>query len=120
VRRRGKTRFSAHATQLPLHLIDGTESAVVRAYRTIRSELALTVTAWRKKPEIIALNKSDAIPKTALAAKRESLEKASGANSFTMFGVSGEGVEEVLVRLLVRWRNRAATRPCAPKRQWSP
>jgi GTP-binding protein len=97
------TRFLGHAerTSVILHLIDGTESEIVRAYRIIRAELDTYGHGLQEKPEIIVLNKSDAIAKSALARKTAALEKASGAKVFVMSGVSGEGVEEVL-RALAR------------------
>ena len=42
-------------------------------------------TAWRK-PEIVALNKVDAIPKAQLAKKRAALEKACGHKVFVISG----------------------------------
>jgi GTP-binding protein len=118
------TRFLGHAerTGVILHLIDGTQSEIVRAYRTIRRELASYGHRLDEKAEIIALNKSDAIPKAALAKKQTSLEKASGTKVFVMSGVSGEGVTEVL-RALARGvdKSRGKTRaPKEPEKAWSP
>src|SRR6476659_8741057 len=58
-------KFLGHAerTSVILHLVDGTESAVVRAYRTIRAELAGYGHGMEEKPQIIVLNKSDAVTK---------------------------------------------------------
>ena len=44
--------------------------------------------ASREKPEIVALNKIDAIPKAALAKKRAALEKASGHKVHLISGVT--------------------------------
>ena len=94
-------KFLGHAerTSVILHLIDGTESAVVRAYRTIRAELAGYGHGMEEKPEIVVLNKSDAVTKPMLARKKAALEKASGEKVFVMSGVSGEGVDDVLAAL---------------------
>ena len=45
-------RFLGHVERCTalLHLIDATQDDVVHAYQTIRSELALMMTGWRKKP----------------------------------------------------------------------
>ena len=96
-------RFLGHAERCSviLHLIDGTESEIVRAYRTIRGELEAYGHGLDEKPEILVLNKSDAIEKSALARKKAALEKASGSRVFVISGVSGEGIDEVL-RALVR------------------
>ena len=116
-------KFLGHAerTSVVLHLIDGTEAAVVRAYRTIRKELASYGHGLADKPEIIALNKSDAVTKPMLSRKKAALEKASGAKVFVMSGVSGEGVDDVLGALARQVeKSRLKARPAAPARAWSP
>ncbi|HEX3483539.1 MAG TPA: GTPase ObgE [Micropepsaceae bacterium] len=118
------TRFLGHAerTSVILHLIDGTQSELVRAYRTIRKELGSYGHGLDEKSEVVVLNKSDAIPKAALAKKRASLEKASGQKVLVMSGVSGEGVDEVL-RALARKVDSARSKERAisePKSSWAP
>jgi GTP-binding protein len=95
------TKFLGHAerTSVVLHLIDGTQSEIARAYKTIRGELESYGHGLEEKPEIVVLNKADAIPKAALAKKRASLEKVSGQKVLVMSGVSGEGVDDVLAML---------------------
>jgi GTP-binding protein len=117
-------RFLGHAERCGaiLHLIDGTESELVRAYRTIRGELEAYGHALGDKPEIIALNKIDAIPKAALTRKKSALEKASGAKVFLMSGVTGEGVDDVLramAREIVKRRQRER-RAGKQEQAWSP
>jgi GTP-binding protein len=117
-------RFLGHAerTSVILHLIDGTESAVVKAYRTIRAELASYGHGLAEKPEILVLNKSDAVTKAMLARKRATLEKASGQKVFVMSGVSGEGIDTVLAALAnAVERSRKAARAEEPAAQsWAP
>jgi GTP-binding protein len=70
----------------------------------------------------VALNKIDAIAKSALAKKKASLEKASGRKVHLVSGVSGEGIHDVLraaAREIVKRRkmqNPEAGRP----RAWTP
>ena len=116
-------KFLGHAerTSVILHLIDGTEAAVVRAYRTIRTELASYGHGLEEKPEVIALNKSDAVSKPMLARKRAALEKASGRKVFVMSGVSGEGVDAVLTALAATIeKSRGKTRAKTVARTWAP
>jgi GTP-binding protein len=118
------TRFLGHAerTSVILHLIDGTESAVVRAYRTIRAELAAYGQVLEEKPEVLALNKSDALSKSVLQKKKSALEKASGSKVFIMSGVSGEGVDQVLhalARAVETSRGKRKQRR-APEQSWAP
>ena len=96
-------RFLGHAERCSviLHLIDGTEKEIVRAYKTIRGELEAYGHDLAGKPEILVLNKIDAIDNSALARKKASLEKASGAKVFTISGVTGDGAPAVL-RALVK------------------
>src|SRR5271167_339180 len=58
-------QFLGHAERcgVVLHLIDGTQSEIVRAHKTIRHELEAYGHGLAGKPEIVALNKIDAIPK---------------------------------------------------------
>src|SRR5476649_1904606 len=91
-------RFLGHAERCAsiLHLIDGTGDAIAKTYKTIRAELEAYGNGLDEKPEIVALNKVDAIPAEELAKKRAALEKASGAKVFLLSGVSGKGVNDVL------------------------
>jgi len=91
-------RFLGHAERCAsiLHLIDGTSDAVAKAYKTIRAELEAYGQGLDEKPEIVALNKVDAIPQAELAKKRSSLEKACGHKVHVISGVSGEGINTVL------------------------
>jgi GTP-binding protein len=116
-------RFLGHAERcrVILHLVDGTEREIARAYRGIRAELEAYGHGLAAKPEIVALNKIDAIAKAALSRKRAALEKASGAEVYLLSGVSGEGVPEVL-RALARavGRRRSAARTRSPRATWTP
>jgi GTP-binding protein len=96
-------QFLGHAERCGavLHLVDGTQSAIVGAYRTIRGELEAYGHNLGEKTEIVVLNKADAIEKSVLARKVSALEKACGSRVFVMSGVSGEGVNDVL-RALAR------------------
>jgi GTP-binding protein len=91
-------RFLGHAERCSviLHLVDGTQSGIVDAYRTIRGELQMYGHGLAEKPEILVLNKTDAIEKSALSRKRAALAKACGGEVLTMSGVSGDGVQDVL------------------------
>src|SRR5262252_4519186 len=57
------TRFLGHVERCAviLHLVDGTLEDVVGAYRTIRQELAKYGHGLADKPEIVGLNKIDAV-----------------------------------------------------------
>ena len=117
-------KFLGHAERcnVILHLVDGTQSEIVRAYKTVRGELEAYGHGLSDKPEILALNKIDAIPKAQISKKRAALERASGAPVSLMSGVSGQGVEDVL-RVLVREiaeQRKSRGHAARPERAWSP
>ena len=95
------TRFLGHVERCAviLHLIDATEEDVVGAYRTIRRELAAYGHGLVDKPEIIGLNKADAVAPAEIKAKRAKLKRAAKREIMVLSGVSGAGVPEVLSAL---------------------
>jgi GTP-binding protein len=94
-------RFLGHVERCAviLHLVDGTEEDVVGNYRVLRRELERYGHGLPEKPEIIGLNKADAVPTAELAAKRRKLQRASKCPVLTLSGVSGKGVPETLAAL---------------------
>jgi GTP-binding protein len=116
-------RFLGHAERCAtiLHLIDGTCGRVADTYRTIRGELEAYGHGLAEKPEIVALNKADAIPRAALAKKKSSLEKACGGQVHVISGVSGAGIDTVL-RAMAKTIKDARRTPREKKRQtgWTP
>lgn len=100
-------RFLGHAERCAsiLHLIDATADAVVKSYKLIRAELEAYGHGLAEKPEIVALNKMDAVPKAQLAKKRAALEKACGHKVHVISGVTGEGIQTVL-RAMARQINK--------------
>jgi GTP-binding protein len=94
------TRFLGHVERCAviLHLIDGTEEDVVGAYRTIRHELAGYGHGLADKPEIVGLNKIDAIDPDAVAEKCRALTRTArpGSSVLPLSGVSGAGVAPLL------------------------
>ncbi len=91
-------RFLGHVERCAvlLHLIDGAAGHVVDAWRTIRHELAEYGGGLADKPEIIVLNKTDAMTPREFSSRRAALAKASGAVVMGISAVSGQGVPEVL------------------------
>jgi GTP-binding protein len=91
-------RFLGHVERCAvlLHLVDGAAGDVVRAWRTVREELVEYGGGLAEKPEIIALNKADAMTPREASARRAALAKASGRPVFVVSAVAGQGVREVL------------------------
>ena len=91
-------RFLGHVerTKILLHLIDATEEDVVKSYKTIRAELRAYGNGLNRKPEIIALNKCDALDAATIKRKRAALERASKKKVHAISAVSKDGVQAVL------------------------
>jgi GTP-binding protein len=92
------TRFLGHVERSAslIHLIDGTQEDVARAYRIIRGELDAYGEGLADKTEILALNKIDALSPEEREEKAAELEAAAGRRPMLVSGVSGEGVTELL------------------------
>jgi GTPase len=109
------TRFLGHVERCAviLHLVDGTLDDVGAAYRAIRKELAAYGHALTDKPEIVALNKTDAIAAGAVPTKIRALRRAAkpGTDILPLSGATGGGAPEVVSRLFASLaRHRADAR----------
>ena len=95
-------RFLGHVERCAvlLHLIDGAAGRVVQAWRTVRDELEAYGGGLAEKPELLVLNKSDAMTPREVSSRRAALERASGQDVLLMSGVSGAGVPEMLRHLM--------------------
>jgi GTP-binding protein len=95
------TRFLGHVERCAvlLHLIDGSQADPVAAYQTVRAELEEYGGGLVDKPEILALNKTDAMTPQARSSRVKALERATGRPVRLISGATGEGVPETL-RLL--------------------
>ncbi|PKQ07489.1 MAG: GTPase ObgE [Alphaproteobacteria bacterium HGW-Alphaproteobacteria-11] len=106
-------RFLGHLERcsILIHLVDGTQEDVADAYAVIRGEIEAYGAGLEDKPEILCLNKADALTEEEREAKKLALEEASGGKVHLLSGVSGEGVTAVL-RLVADEiaKNRAAER----------
>jgi GTPase len=91
-------RFLGHVERCAvlLHLVDGAAGDVVKAWRTVREELRAYGGGLADKPEIIGLNKADAMTPREASSRAAALRKASGRPVMLLSGVSGQGVPEVL------------------------
>ncbi|WP_017931677.1 GTPase ObgE [Robiginitomaculum antarcticum] len=119
------TRFLGHIERCAalVHLVDVTGKDPVEAYKIIRGELAAYENGLSEKPEILALNKIDAVDADTLKKVSKAIKKASGKTPLHVSGVSGEGVRDVLgeVFKLVDARRAAEKKEGEPEAEsWSP
>ena len=91
-------RFLGHVERcgVLIHLVDVTHENVAQAYKTIRAELKAYSPVLAAKPEIVVLNKCDALVEAEIKAKARALKKAAKVEPRRMSGATGKGVREVM------------------------
>ena len=94
-------RFLKHVERCEvfLHLVDVTSEDVVKSYKAIRRELELYNADLVEKPEIVALNKCDALDEKEIAKQVKKLEKACGKKVFAISAVAKKGLFECLLEV---------------------
>ncbi len=116
-------RFLGHVerTAVLIHLVDATEADVAGAWRTVRGELAAYGAGLDGKPEIVALNKVDALDPETREQQRRALEAAIGKPPLLVSGVSGEGVTALMRAALAEIRSARAAAAHGPGGEaWRP
>ncbi len=115
-------RFLGHIERCEalVHLIDATRDDAVAAYRTVREELSEYGAGLTHKPQIVVLNKSDAVDAGELEQKARQIEAESGQAVLAASAVAGTGLDAVLYRIAaIVGRARAGDRELAPA-PWTP
>lgn len=95
-------RFLGHIERcgVLVHLVDGAQDDIKLAYKTIRNELSGYAEELADKPEIVVLNKIDALSPEDIKEKLKLLKRLSKAEVLTASGVTGMGVQDVLYRIV--------------------
>jgi GTP-binding protein len=91
-------RFLGHVERcrVLIHLVDGTQEDVGAAWRTVRHELASYDPRLLERPELVCLNKADALPEELAQIRSAALSQAAGLPVFVTSGVSRLGHGAVL------------------------
>ena len=117
-------RFLGHIERcrVLLHLIDGTTGDAGEAYKTVRAELSAYGHGLIDKPEIVALNKADALTADEIKQQTARLKRAAKKTPLVVSAVSGEGVPEILRALLkvIQGARRGAVEEPAAETAWRP
>ena len=116
-------RFLGHIERcrVLLHLIDGTGGDAGAAYKTVRDELAAYGQGLAAKPEIVALNKADALTAEEIKQQAGQLKQAARKDVFVISAVAGEGVQDVLRALMAVIDDaRGKSEPKAVHAVWQP
>src|SRR6195256_4478532 len=110
-------RFLGHVERcrVLLHLVDGTGEHAGAAYKTVRAELEAYGQGLSEKPEIVALNKADALSPQQLKQQTARLKRAAKKAPLVISAATGAGVPAVLRALLhVIDQGRREEQPSAP------
>jgi GTPase len=83
-------------TKLLVHLVDGTGEDPIEAYRTIRRELLAYDQSLDNKPQILAINKIDALDDEEQAILREELVQAAGQDVLLISAATRHNLDELL------------------------
>ena len=117
------TRFLGHIerTAVLIHMVDATGDDPAGDWAAIRAELAAYGEGLADKPELIALNKIDALDASARTERAAGIAQAAGATPYLISAVTGEGVRDLLRAAHARVGER--DRPAAEDRtteSWRP
>ena len=116
-------RFLGHVERcrVLLHLVDATGLHAGEAYKTVRAELTAYGHGLADKPEIIALNKADAVDADELKRQAARLKRAAGRAPLILSGATGQGVPEAMRALAaVIDQARTATTAISEAAAWRP
>jgi GTP-binding protein len=116
-------RFLGHVERcrVLLHLIDGTGEDAGAAYRTVRDELAAYGQGLAAKPEIVALNKADALTADEIKQQTGRLRRTAKKDVFVLSAATGEGIREVLRALMTVIEDaRGKSEPKPEHAAWQP
>jgi GTPase len=114
-------RFLGHVERcrVLLHLVDATGDDPVGAWRIVRGELDAYGAGLTDKPEVIGLNKIDALAPADVKKLITKLKRATKAEILPLSGASGEGIQAVLDRLAAEILAEAPV-PEGEEAAWSP
>jgi len=117
-------RFLGHVERcrVLLHLVDGLGRHAGEAYKAVRAELAAYGGGLADKPEIVALNKADALDPEQLREQVARLKRAAKRAPLVVSAATGQGVSEVLRALIavIDKSSIAAERSRVSEPAWQP
>ncbi len=91
-------RFLGHIERCRalIHLVDANGEDPLKAYETVRAELAAYGHGLAEKPEIVALSRVDIADAGTVGDAADALEKARGDRGLAISAATGQGIEVLL------------------------
>ncbi len=91
-------RFLKHVERcnVMIHLIDATGEKIAQDYQTIRHELESYSPLLAQKPEVVVLNKCDALTDEEIKKKKMALKRKCKCEVYTISAVAHTGVQELM------------------------
>jgi GTP-binding protein len=83
-------------TRVLIHLIDATTADPIQSYSIIQQELNAYGHALNQRPQVLVLNKVDAIPPEQLAQHQQALSTAAKTDVITISAIAQQGLETLL------------------------
>jgi len=114
-------RFLGHVERcrVLLHLVDGTGEHAGEAYKTVRAELEAYGAGLADKPEIVALNKADALTPEQLKQQTARLKRAAKKTPLVISGATRQGVTDAL-RALAKVIDQSSEHERPAEAAWHP
>lgn len=105
-------RFLAHVERCSslIHLVDITQADSLKSYNMLRNELSIYSQIMEAKPEIVVLNKVDAIDTKEAQKIKKKFEKSINNQVFLISAATNEGIRQVLEKVLEIKKSREGER----------
>lgn len=86
-------------TRVLIHLVDGTAADPVKDYQTIQQELRAYGHGLTEKPQILVLNKIDALAPQEIAERSQGLSTAAATSVLAISAIAKQGLDSLLQRV---------------------
>src|SRR5690606_31702276 len=107
-------------TSVLIHVIDAYQNDIVSAYKTIQSELKAYKVDLSKRPQVLAINKTEGLPADMVSDIKNTLKKIVPKNVkiYSISAQSGEGIREMLFET-AKQAKTAQNKPASKKTERS-
>ena len=101
-------------TQVLIHLVDAADDQYLDNYRTIQTELQAYRSNLASKPQLLVLNKCEALDDEMVMERQQQLSETAQQQVFTISAAAQSGLSELLQKV---WQNLERMRHAASERE---